>query len=46
MRYLFLPEIDRLLDANGFERVGTEEWLTRKAPSLDSFGVCVVSRKI
>lgn len=45
MRYLFLPEIDRLLDANGFDRLHTEEWLTRKAPSLDSWGVCVVARK-
>ena len=45
MRYLFLPEIDRLLDANGFDRVVTEEWLTRKAPSFDSWGVCVVARK-
>ena len=45
MRYLFLPEIDRLLDANGFERVVTEEWLTRKVPSLDSWGVCMVARK-
>ncbi len=45
MRYLFLPEIDRLLGDNGFERVGTEEWMTRKAPSIDSWGVCVVARK-
>lgn len=45
MRYLFLPEIDRLLEANGFERVGAEEWLTRKVPSFDSWGVCVVARK-
>ena len=45
MRYLFLPEIDRLLGSNGFERAHTEEWLSRKAPSLDSWGVCVVARK-
>lgn len=45
MRYFFLPEIDRLLDANGFDRVHAEEWLTRKSPSLDSWGVCVVARK-
>lgn len=45
MRYLFLPEIDRLLDANGFDRLKAEEWLTRKAPSLESWGVCVVARK-
>ena len=45
MRYLFLPEIDSLLDANGFERIGAEEWLTRKPPSLDTWGVCVIARK-
>ena len=45
MRYLFLPEIDLLLDANGFERIGAEEWLTRKSPSLDTWGVCVIARK-
>lgn len=45
MRYFFLPEIDRLLNANGFDRMQSEEWLTRKAPSLDSWGVCVVARK-
>ena len=45
MRYLFMPEIDRLLAAHGFERVQAEEWMTRKTPSLDSWGVCVVARK-
>jgi SAM-dependent methyltransferase len=45
MRYLFFPELDRLLNANGFDRMHAEEWLTRKAPSLDSWGVCVVARK-
>ena len=45
MRYLFLPEIDRLLNANGLELVGVEEWMTRRAPSVDSWGVCVVAKK-
>jgi SAM-dependent methyltransferase len=45
MRFLFQPEIDRLLDENGFERIGTEEWLSRKRPSLDTWGVCVIARK-
>ena len=45
MRFLFQPEIDLLLDANGFERIGTEEWLSRKPPSLDTWGVCVIARK-
>lgn len=46
MRYMFLPEIDCLLAANGFERAATEEWMTRKSPSTDTWGVCVVARKI
>lgn len=45
MRYIFLHEIDRLLGDNGFDRINAEEWLTRKQPSLDTWGVCVVARK-
>jgi SAM-dependent methyltransferase len=45
MRYLFLPEIDLLLDAHGFVRERAEEWMTGKCPSLDTWGVCVVARK-
>ena len=45
MRYLFLAEIDILLNVNGFDRLHSEEWLTRKIPSFDSWGVCVVARK-
>lgn len=45
MRYLFLPEVDRLLAAHGFVRERAEEWMTGKAPSVDTWGVCVVARK-
>ncbi len=45
MRYFFLPEIDQLLEINGFERIGLEEWMTRKNPSIDSWGVCLIARK-
>jgi SAM-dependent methyltransferase len=45
MRYLFLPEIDRLLGAHGFVRERAEEWMTGRHPSLDTWGVCVVARK-
>lgn len=45
MRYLFLPEIDRLLSNHGFERERAEEWMTGKPLSLESWGVCVVARK-
>jgi SAM-dependent methyltransferase len=45
MRYLFLLEVDRLLENNGFSRVSSEEWLTGNTPSVDTWGVCVVARK-
>jgi SAM-dependent methyltransferase len=46
MRYLFLPEVDQLLARHGFVRERTEEWLTGAAPSTDTWGVCVVARKV
>ncbi len=45
MRYLFLPEVDSLLNAHGLDRIRTEEWMTGKKPSVDTWGVCVVARK-
>ena len=45
MRYFFLPELDVLLGSHGLERVKTEEWMTRRSPSLDTWGICVVARK-
>lgn len=45
MRYLFLPEIDRLLATHNFVRERAEEWMTGKSPSCDTWGVCVVARK-
>jgi SAM-dependent methyltransferase len=45
MRYLFLPEIDRLLTMHGFELILAEEWLTKKIPTTDTWGVCVVAKK-
>jgi len=45
MRHFSLPEIDLLADANGFERIGAEEFLSGKEPGEDTWGVCVVLRK-
>lgn len=45
MRYLFLPEVDKLLSDNGFKRLRAEEWMTRRSPSVDSWGVCIVAAK-
>jgi hypothetical protein len=45
MRYLFLPEVERLLSLKGFEMVQVEEWMTSRQPSVDTWGICVVARK-
>lgn len=46
MRHFSLLEIDLFAKISGFERVVTEEFLTGKAPSIDTWGVCVTLRKI
>jgi SAM-dependent methyltransferase len=45
MRYLFTPEVDWLLDANGLHRVAVEEWLTGAVPGLMSWNVCFVAKR-
>ena len=45
MRYLFLPEIDRLLETHGLVRRYAGGWMTGNAPSTDTWGVCVVAQK-
>lgn len=45
MRYLFLPEIEALLQQTGFTVLGVEEWITGASPSLDSWSLCCVARK-
>lgn len=42
MRYLFLPEIDLLMEHAGLRRVYASEWLTGNMPSLDSWNVCAI----
>ncbi|WP_162560024.1 class I SAM-dependent DNA methyltransferase [Methylotetracoccus oryzae] len=46
MRHFSLPELDLLGAMNGFERIGAEAFLTGAAPSEETWGVCVVMRKI
>jgi SAM-dependent methyltransferase len=43
MRYLFLPEIDGLLERRGLRRLAAEEWLTGRAPGTTTWGLCVVA---
>ncbi|MGA7983258.1 MAG: class I SAM-dependent methyltransferase [Chromatiaceae bacterium] len=45
MRHFSLPELDLVGETAGFERLGTEEFLTGAAPSEAIWGLCVVLRK-
>lgn len=45
MRYFTTPEINLLLNQNGFELLHSEEWLTGSRPSIDTWGVCYIGRK-
>lgn len=46
MRHLSLPEIDFLSSTTGFKRLIAEEFLTGRAPSDATWGVCVVLQKV
>lgn len=43
MRYLFANEIESFLDRAGMHLIHTEEWMTSRAPSRDSWGVVYVA---
>jgi len=45
MRYLFLPEVTRLLDLHQLELIDAREWLTDNPPGEQSWGVMAVTRK-
>lgn len=46
MRHFSLPEIDFVAEACGFERVTAEEFLTAAPPGEDTWGVCIVLRRV
>ncbi len=46
LRHFNLSEIDNLANSSGFERVKAEEFLTGQIPSENTWGVCVVLKKI
>lgn len=46
MRHFSLPEIDLLSQSNGFTRVNAEEFLTGKSAGADTWGVCVILKRI
>lgn len=45
MRYLFVEEIDRFLDAAGMDRVCTRAWLGEGEPDASNWYACVVAKK-
>lgn len=45
MRYLFLPEIDLLLESAGLQRIDARDWLTDAPPNKDGWGAFVVARR-
>lgn len=45
LRYWFLPEIQRHATDAGLRWLGAEEWLSGRAPGLDSWGVCHLLQK-
>jgi hypothetical protein len=46
MRYLFLPELDLLLQAAGLRRVAARAWLRDTEPGDDSWYACVVAEVV
>lgn len=45
MRYFTTPEIRLFLNQNGFKLLHSEEWMTGNMPSINTWGVCYITRK-
>jgi len=45
MRYLFLPEIQDLLERAGLELLSCEEWMTGKPLGLETWSACLIAGK-
>ena len=45
MRHFSIPEIDILAEISGFQRLDAQEFLTKKIPSENTWGVCVTLKK-
>jgi len=46
MRHFSIPEIDLIARLTGFEMIHTEEFLTEKPASEETWGVCFVLKKV
>jgi len=45
MRHFSIPELELFAENNGFSLLCAEEWVTRQAPSSETWGVCMVCKK-
>lgn len=41
MRYLFMPELEKLIDNNKMEKIFTCEWMSERVPGNDTWGLFV-----
>lgn len=46
MRYLFKPEIERMLSYAGLKPLACEEWITGKEPGSTTWSICWVVKKL
>jgi SAM-dependent methyltransferase len=46
MRHFSLPELDLFAKVSGFERVGAEEFLSGNVPSEETWGVCLIFKRV
>jgi SAM-dependent methyltransferase len=46
MRYLFIPEIESYLKSCNLNALHYEEWMTGNEPSLKTWGVCCIAKRI
>ena len=46
MRYFFLPELEEYMNKCNLKIISTEEWLTGRKLGHDTWGVCIVAKKI
>jgi SAM-dependent methyltransferase len=45
MRYLFVPEIDLMLEAAGLERIAMSRWLDDTLPDVHTWNACFVAKR-
>jgi SAM-dependent methyltransferase len=46
MRHFSMPEVENFANQNGFELIRAEEFKTKNLPSVNTWGVCFIMRKV